>query len=134
MIRSLLNWRSLLALVAIIIVSATVFYSQYLAKKIAADERQKVELWVAASKAMLSNPTMDLTLPNLIRNGQQSIPIIETNEKDSITGFINLDTARAAHEQGYLYHKLKSFSSENKPLEMRLSGSPYIANRYYYGH
>ena len=49
MIRSLLNWRSLLALVAIIIVSATVFYSQYLAKKIAADERQKVELWVAAS-------------------------------------------------------------------------------------
>ena len=70
MIRSMLNWRSLLALVGIVIVTATIFYSQYLAKKIAADERQKVSLWVAASKAILSNPSMDLTLPNLIRNGQ----------------------------------------------------------------
>jgi signal transduction histidine kinase len=134
MIRSLLNWRSLLALVAIVIVSATIFYSQYLAKKIAADERQKVELWVAASKSMLSNPSMDLTLPNLIRNGQQSIPIIETNEKDSITGYINLDTALAAHDRNYLFRKLQRFMSENKPLEMRLSDTPYIANRYYYGH
>src|ERR1700755_1119715 len=100
MIRSLLNWRSLLALIAIIIVSATIFYSRYLARKIAADERQKVTLWVSASKAILSNPGMDLTLPNLIRNGQQSIPIIETNERDSITGYINLDTAQAGQDKG----------------------------------
>jgi len=130
----MLNWRSFLALVAIVIVSATIFYSQYLAKKIAADERQKVEMWVAASKSMLSNPGMDLTLPNLIRNGQQSIPIIETNEQDSITGYINLDTAMASQDKSYLYRKLKKFKAENRPLEMKLSDTPYIANRYYYGH
>src|ERR1700722_13390438 len=83
MIRALLNWRSLLALVAIVIVSATIFYSQYLAREIAKDERQKVELWVDATKAILKHPDMDLTLPNLIRNGQQFIPIIETTEQDS---------------------------------------------------
>jgi signal transduction histidine kinase len=130
----MLNWRSFLALVAIVIVSATIFYSQYLAKKIAADERQKVEMWVAASKSMLSNPGMDLTLPNLIRNGQQSIPIIETNEQDSITGYINLDTAMASQDKNYLYRKLKKFRAENRPLEMKLSDTPYIANRYFYGH
>jgi signal transduction histidine kinase len=134
MIRSLLNWRSFLALVAIVIVSATIFYSQYLAKKIADDERQKVSLWVAASKAMLHNPGMDLTLPNLIRNDQQSIPIIETNEQDSIIDFINLDSARAAKDRAWLYRKVKKFRSENRPLEVKLSDSPYIANRYYYGH
>jgi len=134
MIRALLNWRSLLALIAIVIVSATIFYSQYLARKIAADERQKVALWVAASKAILSDPGMDLTLPNLIRNGQQSIPIIETNEVDSIMGYINLDSAQAARDKNYLYHELKKFRSENHPLEIKLSDSPYIANRYYYGH
>ena len=61
----------MLALVAIVIVSATIFYSQYLARKIAKDERQKVEMWVAASKAILNivhrhgaeNPLP----PNLIR-------------------------------------------------------------------
>src|ERR1700749_4806211 len=109
MIRSMLNWRSLLALVGIVIVTATIFYSQYLARKIAADERQKVQLWVAASKSMLSNPGMDLTLPNLIRNGQQSIPIIETNEKDSITGYINLDSTKAAQDRNYVDRQLKKF-------------------------
>jgi hypothetical protein len=134
MIRALLNWRSLLAVIAIVIASATIFYSQYMARKIAADERQKVALWVSASKAILSNPSMDLTLPNLIRNGQQSIPIIETNEADSIMGYINLDSAKASKDKNYLYHELKKFRSENHPLEIKLSDSPYIANRYYYGH
>jgi signal transduction histidine kinase len=134
MIRSLLNWRSFLALVAIVIVSATIFYSRYLARKIATDERQKVATWVAASKAILSNPGMDLTLPNLIRNGQQSIPIIETNQEDSITDYINLDSSAAARDKGYLYRQLKKFRAENHPLEIRLSEKPYIANRYYYGH
>jgi signal transduction histidine kinase len=134
MIRSLLNWRSLLALVAIVIVSATIFYSQYLARKIAIDERQKVALWVAASKAILNNPGMDLTLPNLIRNGQQSIPIIETNEQDSIMESINLDSAQASQDRNYLYTQLKKFRKENPPLEVVFSKKPYIANRYYYGH
>jgi len=123
-----------LALVGIVIVTATIFYSHYLAKKIAADERQKVSLWVAASKAMLSNPGMDLTLPNLIRNGQQSIPIIETNEKDSVIDFINLDSTRAVQDKPWLYRQLKKFRDENSPLEVVLSDTPYVADRYYYGH
>ncbi|WP_188932156.1 sensor histidine kinase [Puia dinghuensis] len=134
MIRSLLNWRSFLALAGIVIVTATIFYSQYLAKKIAADERQKVDLWVAASKSVLNNPGMDLTLPNLIRNGQQSIPIIETNEQDSIIDYINLDSFRVARDRGWLYKQLEKFRAENKRIEIKLNDTPYIANRYYYGH
>jgi signal transduction histidine kinase len=134
MIRSLLNWRSFLALVAIVIVSATIFYSQYLARKIARDERQKVALWVGATKAILNNPGMDLTLPNLIRNGQQTIPIIETNEQDSIMEYINLDSAKASQDRNYLYAQFKKFKAENQPLEVVFSQRPFIANRYYYGH
>src|SRR6516225_5921974 len=126
MIRGLFNWRTALAVVGIVIVTATIFYSQYLAKKIATDERQKVDLWVAASKAMLSNPGMDLTVPNLIRNGQQSIPIIETNEQDSIIDYINLDSARAAQDKGWLYGQLKRFRDENTRIEVKLSDTPYI--------
>jgi signal transduction histidine kinase len=134
MIRSLLNWRSFLTLVAIVIVTATVFYSRYLARKIAMDERQKVATWVAASKAILRNPGMDLTLPNLIRNDQQSIPIIETNEHDSIMEYLNLDSGAIARDSNYLYRQLKKFKAENHPVEVTLSEKPYIANRYYYGH
>ena len=125
------NWRWLLALIAIGIVCGTIFYSQYLAGKIESEEQQKVEQWLAASKAIL-NP--DLTLPSLIRNEQHSIPIIETNEKDSITGFFNLDSAKSVNDKNYLPKKLRDFSKENRPLEIKWSDSPYTANRYYFGH
>ncbi len=51
MFRQLLNWRTVLALVAILIVSGTIIYSQYLAKKIAREEKQKVEEWVKAGQS-----------------------------------------------------------------------------------
>jgi len=125
------NWRLLLAFLAIGIVSGTIIYSQYLAKKITEEEQQKVEQWLAASRAIVNN---DLTLPNLIRNEQHSIPIIETNEKDSITNYFNLDSAKAVTDKTYLPKKLKEFSAQNKPLEIKFSDTPYIANRYYFGH
>jgi signal transduction histidine kinase len=134
MIQPWLNWRTGLAVIAIAIVTGTIFYSQYLARKIAREEREKVQLWVEASKAILNNPDMDLTLPNLIRNEQKSIPIIETNEKDSIISFINLDSASAVNEPDYLPGKLRKFKSENQPLVIVLSEKPYAANKYYYGH
>ncbi|MGB8194076.1 MAG: HAMP domain-containing sensor histidine kinase [Chitinophagaceae bacterium] len=134
MIKPWLNWRTGLAIIAIAIVTGTIFYSQYLAGKIAEEERAKVLLWVEASKAILNNPGMDLTLPNLIRNDQRSIPIIETNEKDSIITSINLDSAQAVNDPDYLPRKLRSFKSENDPLVLVLSENPYAANKYYYGH
>jgi signal transduction histidine kinase len=132
MISSLFNWRTGLAFLAILIVSTSIIYSQYLAQKIAREEKQKVQQWVAASKAILDNPSMDLTLPNLIRNEQTSIPIIEANEKDSVVSFINLDTIKAK-EAGYLESKLRQFKSNNDPVTVVLSQQPYIANKYYYG-
>jgi signal transduction histidine kinase len=134
MIQPWLNWRTGLALIAIAIVIGTVFYSRFLARKIANEEREKVQLWVEASKAVLNNPDMDLTLPNLIRNEQRSIPIIETNEQDSIISFINLDSAQAANNPNYLPNKLRKFRAENQPLVIVLSEKPYAANKYYYGH
>ena len=125
------NWRWLFALLGIAIVCGTIFYSQYLAQKIRREEQQKIEQWLAASKAIL-NP--DLTLPNLIRNEQHSIPIIETNESDSITSYFNLDSLKIIRDPQYLSKQLKIFRSQNPPLEIKWSDSPYTANRYYYGH
>ncbi len=120
-----------MALLGIAIVCGTIFYSQFLAKKIQREEQQKIEQWLAASKAVI-NP--DLTLPNLIRNEQHSIPIIETNENDSITNYFNLDSLKIENDKSYLAKQLKIFRSQNPPLEIKWSDSPYTANRYYYGH
>ncbi|MDI3322051.1 sensor histidine kinase [Pinibacter soli] len=134
MFASIFNWRSLLALLGIAIISGTIFYSQYLGSKIAKDEKQKVTQWVEASKAVVQNPGMDLSLPNMIRNEQTDIPIIETNERDSIVNFINIDSASVAQDPKFLSKKLKEFRKANDPLLIILSQEPFIANKYYYGN
>lgn len=130
----MLSWRTALALLAISIVSGTIIYSQYLAKKINLEERQKVNQWVAATKAIVDNPGISFTLPNMIRNEQTSIPIIETNEKDSIVSFINLDTLKAAQDSNYLKGKLSEFRYYHRPYVLVLNDTPYIANKYFYGN
>ncbi len=129
------NWRTLLALVAIGIVTGTIFYSNYLAAKIAKDERQKVEQWVEAGKFIINAPVdADTKLPSLIRNEQKSIPIIETDEKDSVVSFINIDSTKAAADPGYVLSRLKLFKTQNNPIILELSKEPRLYNKYYYGH
>ncbi len=129
------NWRTLLALIAIGIVTGTIFYSNYLATQIAKDERVKVEQWVEAGKFLINAPVdADTKLPSLIRNEQKSIPIIETDEKDSIVSFINIDSAKAAADKNYVQKKLKLFKTQNNPIILEVNKEPLLINKYYYGH
>ncbi|RXK58428.1 HAMP domain-containing histidine kinase [Lacibacter luteus] len=129
------NWRTLLALVAILIVTGTIFYSNYLAGKIAVEERQKVEQWVEAGRFLIYAPVdADTKLPSLIRNEQKSIPIIETDEKDSIVSYINIDSTKIAADPMYLQKQLKAFKTQNQPIILEISKQPLLINKYYYGH
>ncbi len=135
MIRQLLNWRIVLALIAISIVSGTIFYSQYLARKIAREEKQKVEEWVRAGQSLISSPeNADTELASFILTKNTTIPIIWTNEKDSIIEYVNLDSASAAQSNAYVEKKLAQFKSlHSKPIEWIDPNDATRVNRYYYG-
>jgi Histidine kinase-, DNA gyrase B-, and HSP90-like ATPase len=135
MFRQLLNWRTLLALLAILIVSGTIIYSQYLAKKIAREEKLKVEQWIEASKFLINAPNdADITFASRIITENTSVPIIETNEKDEPSGnFANLDSARIANDSTYLRRKVKQYKNVHTPIEYRDAKDSTIVNRYYYG-
>jgi hypothetical protein len=80
MIQPLFNWKTGLALIAIAIVTGTIFYSQYLAKKIAREERQKVEEWVEAGKLLVNDRSgISDRLVSIIITQNTSIPIIVTD-------------------------------------------------------
>jgi hypothetical protein len=136
MFRQILTWRTLVALIAVLIVSGTIFYSSYLAKKIEHEERQKVEQWVDATNALLNPENTDVALPFKIIQDNDDIPIITTNERDSILEYYNLDTTRIAADPNYLRNTLKSFESENAPITYfdPVDSSKSRFNRYYYGH
>lgn len=146
MFRQLLNLRSLLALIAILIVSGTILYSSYLAKKIEKDERKKVELWVEAVTSINNPANTETALASKITIRQNDIPIIEATETDSITAWVNLDSVlvEKGWQKGDSFHipakntflnsKLKSFRSENRAIDWPDPIDSTKKNRYYYGH
>src|SRR6476661_449567 len=135
MIQPLFNWKTGLAIIAIAIVSGTIIYSQYLAKKIAREERMKVEEWVEAGKLLVNDRTgMSDKLVGIIITQNRSIPIIVTDEKDNILDHVNLDSTEIARDTNYLREKLKSFRSKNEPIEWTNQTNASEKNYYYYGN
>ncbi len=136
MIPRWLNWKMILLIIAIVLVSGTIFYSQYVAGKIAREERKNVEAWVEAQRTILnSSDSASINLATKISTENTQIPIIETNEKDSITGnYINLDSIKVQTEKGYLQKKLAEFKRyQRRPIVLILKDRPYTSNQYYYG-
>jgi signal transduction histidine kinase len=135
MFQQIINWRTLVAIIAILIASGTIVYSRYLANKIANEEKQKVEEWVEAGKFLINSPNeADTRLPfKIIQNNENDVPIIETDEKDSIIQFINLDSAKVANDGSYLSNKLRSFKSQNEPIVWTNPSDSTKQNLYYYG-
>lgn len=133
MLRQLLNLRMALTLVAVGIVTGTIFYSNFLSKKIEIEEREKIIQWVEANKFIASaQQNVDLTLASKIQQQNDDIPVIWTNENDSVIDSRNLDFTQIT-SKSYLEKKLKEFKSANEPIVLELSKEPYIADKYYYG-
>ncbi len=135
MIRQILQWRTLLALVAISIVTGTIFYSRYLAHKIAGEEKQRVEQWIEAGKFIIkAGPDTDIGLATLILAENKTIPIIVTDEKDKVIEHINLDSSRAAGNPSYVQGKLNTYRSANNVIIWSDPQNPQVKNKYYYGN
>lgn len=135
MIQPLFNWRTGLSIIAIAIVSGTVFYSQFLAKQIALEERQKVAQWVEAGKLAMNDTTgMSDNLVSIIISENRTIPIIETDEKNNIIQFVNLDSASIAQDSNYIKKRLREFSKQNDPIVWADPRDSTRTNHYYYGH
>ena len=135
MLGQLFNFRTWLAVIAVAIVTGTIFYSNFLAKKIAAEERQKVNVWVQALKTRAeTTERSSLDLTNIITSENKDIPIIETDENDRPSGeVLNLDSSLVKKDTNYVRKKLAEFKKQHDPITIEISNNPVILNKYYYG-
>jgi len=136
MLGQLFNFRTWLAVIAVAIVTGTIFYSNFLAKKIAAEERQKVNVWVQALKTRAeTTERSSLDLTNIITSENKDIPIIETDENDRPSGeVLNLDSSLVKKDTNYVRKKLAEFKKQHDPITIEISNNPVILNKYYYGN
>jgi signal transduction histidine kinase len=128
------NGRTGLALIAIAIVIGTIFYSNYLAKKIALEERQKIEQWVEAVKD-ISDPNVSPTnlSGKILVENNKDIPMIAVNENDSIFESNNIDSLLILNDPVYLPKKLKEFKALNPPINWVNPVDTTQTNSLYYG-
>lgn len=135
MFSNLFNWRVALALIAIAIASGTIFYSQYIARKLADEERRKVNVWVESLKVKAATSEQaTITLTTLITSENTDIPIVETDENDNPSGeSLNLDSVLIKKDSNYLRRKVEEFKSQHDPIIVKFSEDPILVNKYYYG-
>src|SRR4030095_13300005 len=135
MFQQLLNWRTVLAFIAILIVSGTIFYSQYVSRKIAKEERARVTAFGEALKikARSDDPNV-LLFTNRIAVENEDIPIVETDEKNNPSGvYVNIDSTKLAADSGYLRKLVQKFGDINEPVLVEITHEPVTYNKYYYG-
>ncbi len=136
MFKNWFNFTNALLLLAILIVSGTIVYSQYIARQIAGKERAAVEAWVEAERTILqATDTVSINLATKIITENKSIPIIETNHLDQPTGnYVNIDEAAIQADPNYLKQRLNEFKLYSKtPVEVKLKEPDQTVIRYYYG-
>jgi signal transduction histidine kinase len=129
----LFNWRTVLALIAIAIVSATIFFSNFLSKKIAREEKQKIEQWVEAAKEVSNGGSNQTNLSGrILTENSKDIPMIAVTEKDSILDHYNIDTSNRS-DKNFLEKKLQEFKSLNEPIVWKNPLDSTQTNKVYYG-
>jgi signal transduction histidine kinase len=134
MIRPVFDWKSIFTLLAVAMVTVTIFYSRYLAGRIASEERRKIEEWADAQRYIAhATPEQDILFASLLVAGQTSIPVIETDERDSITGFHNIENATLPNDSTRLRRLLQEFAEAHPPIITYLDTTRTRFNRYYYG-
>ncbi|MBK8344295.1 MAG: HAMP domain-containing histidine kinase [Bacteroidetes bacterium] len=127
------RWKIVLVLSALVIVAATLIYTDNLATKLAAEERQKVTQ-IANVYHYIATAT-DITdygfFVELIQ-ANKTVPIISTDNDGNIVAYLNLDTAKVATDTGYLQHRLEEMKDFAEPIKLEISGGIY--QYVYYKH
>ena len=134
MFTQLFNWRTVLAIIAIGIVTGTIFYSNHLANKIAGEEKQKIEQWAEAVRDIANPNSTETNLSSkILTENSKDIPMITVNEKDSIMDHFNLDSVKASEDPAYLSDKLNSFKNLHDPIVWKNPLDSLQTNRIFYG-
>ena len=125
-----------MAVLAIAIVTGTVFYSRYLAQKIADDERAYVELWKEAVNYNIQSRGEDraLQLTSRITNQNNRIPIIQTNESGRPIGTpMNMGDLDLQKDSLYIQKKIFEFRRQHEPIRLVIESDPPQVILFYYG-
>ena len=119
------RWKILLLLLALVIGAGAFFYTNWLIKNMATEERKSVELWAEATQRLAGtdlNSNQDITFLNNIIVKNTSIPIIITDSLNHIldNGFRNIKI-NDDNKDKILSRELYKMKEQNAPIVITIS-------------
>lgn len=115
--RQYINWKTYLAVIALIIVTASLLYTNQLARKLADQEKKKVTQLAEGIKTLASTTNnQDVGFATTIVTQNTTIPLIITNERGDVLDFENIDTLGVISTKQLLKQKLDHFKNIHPPI------------------
>ncbi len=114
-----IRWKFFLFLCAAVIGVGSLWYTNNLVKKLAVEERKKVELWAKATslipKTDIKGESLDFLFSVVQFN--ETVPVILVDQDTNILMYRNLDTTKVSNPF-YLQHRLEDMMEDNPPIEI----------------
>lgn len=89
----------ILVIAAVVIAMASLIVSNAMTKEIANEERNRMEIWAEAMRSLnMADENTDLNLVLKVINGNNTIPIIITDNKGNVQTFRNIDIKGSCYE------------------------------------
>jgi hypothetical protein len=118
--RKKIIWKMFLLLCAFLIGVGSLWYTNELVRKLANEEKKKVELWARATslipKSDIKGESLDFLFSVVQYN--ETVPVILVDKDTNILMFRNLDTIKVTKPL-YLEKKLLKMMAENPPIEIK---------------
>jgi len=119
-----------LLLFAVFIGLGSLIYTRNLVKKLKIEERENVELWAEATKLLsLSDTNQNIDFLSSIIDNNNTVPVILTDESDSIIGYRNFDSEKIKDPR-YFEKTLNKIKEKNNPIVITLGNNHF--NLIYY--
>ncbi len=117
------RWKLYLAIVGLLIVLLSAYYTQNLTRRLAEEEHKKIELWFRAQESLVKPmdeaclACEDFTLETEILQSNTTLPLILVSETGEILSALNFGEKRDT-DQVFLEKELKKLQSQGaKPIE-----------------
>lgn len=116
------RWKRLLFIAAALIGITSLLYTDGLIKKLAEEERKKVELWAKGTKmlANIGDENVDISFVFEVIRDNETVPVILADEKDNVISHRNLDSLRSQDKE-FVLKELEEMRRENEPIEVGLA-------------
>lgn len=124
------TWKLILLITLLMIIITSILYTNFLAGKLASEERKKMELLADVYKMLnATSGNVDLGFMFHIIESNETVPLILADEDGNVIGHKNLDTFKIARDTNYLRHQLALMKADRPPIDIEYSKN---AHQYIY--